>query len=87
MTTVDTKFTKTEQKILDILSDGRPHLLSELRAALWDEQSHDSGIRGHVFRMRRKLWVKGHDIISTWKDRKSYYQHVILLRSPYNGVT
>lgn len=47
--------TPTEQRFYDLLKDGKPHGILELRALLWDELASVSTVRVHVSHLREKL--------------------------------
>ncbi len=82
------KFTPTEQRILQVLSDGKPHHKSEFYECLFDDMSVDKNkaVTNHVLRIREKLRVDGYDIVCSLRYRKSYYTHVRLLSTTvYDG--
>jgi DNA-binding CsgD family transcriptional regulator len=51
-----------ERKMLDVLSDGKPHTPQELQACLWDEQGPLSTVRVHLTCLRKKLRPRGQDV-------------------------
>jgi hypothetical protein len=61
-------YTPTQQRILGVLSDGRPHWPTELQAVLNDELSED-GVRRHVCDLRKLLRPIGQDI------KREYWQY------------
>ena len=79
------QYTVTEQKILDVLSDGQPHSQEELHACLWDDQGSLANIRPHITHIRQKLRPLGQDIICEYIDRRRLYRHVRLLHSANDG--
>ena len=77
-------FTPTQQKIVDLLSDGLPHTRKEVHACLWDELSPLSNIKAHITAIRKKIRPLGQDIICEYNG-KIHYRHVRLLASAYDG--
>jgi DNA-binding response OmpR family regulator len=72
------QFTATEQRILKVLADGRPHTVDELLACLEDSQAELNALLIHIFRIRRKM--RPHDqhirtLLAT-KDYPTAYVHV-----------
>lgn len=79
------KFTETERKLLKVLSDGKPHTVSELLPELWDApHGRVNDIRAHMRNIRAKLEQTGHTIvcITNGVKRPVKYQHVRLLADP-----
>lgn len=74
-------YTKTQQAMLAILADGRPHTREELHACCGP--SSRSVIQFHISTIRRKLAAKGEDIVCVRRGHSLFYQHVRLLVSPY----
>ncbi len=72
------KPTPTQQKMLDLLSDGMPHSREEMFACLWDEESRYVAIHPHIS-LIRKLLPPGEAIICEYRKRSIYYRHVRLL--------
>lgn len=82
------KFTPVQRKIMDLLSDGRPHTVAELCDCLWDDQAAYSTVRVHIMNIRKILRPKGHDLVVTrLMARQIAYQHVMLLPSAVDGRT
>ncbi len=90
------KFTKTQQKILDILADGLPHLRKELWACCpsvqgMDEASIKEFARNrtnvHLMNIRSKLRLVGQDIVCEVVNRRLSYRHVKLLRPNGSDTT
>lgn len=78
-------FTATEQKIVDVLADGRKHSIEEIQSAIDGEFTSIQTIRVHLVYIRKKL-PEGEDIISTrLMNRKPAYIWVRLLPSACNG--
>lgn len=80
-------FSKTQQKMMTILSDGRAHTRDELKSCLWDELAQISALQPHLTKIRKQLNPRGEDIICVFKDRRICYQHVRLLASANTGRT
>jgi DNA-binding CsgD family transcriptional regulator len=73
-------FTRTEQKILERLSDGMPHRAEDLFCCLWDEIGSVSAVRFHVSNIRKRL-PPGEDIVCRpTNGRGTYaYTHVRIM--------
>jgi len=80
---IEPKYTKTEMKILKILSDGQRHHIEEMRLEMDD--IGQCRVKMHVSNIRKKLKSKGEDIVCVFRNRRTFYQHVRLLHSPYDG--
>lgn len=74
-------FTPTQQKIVDLLSDGERHAYGEVKKCLWDELSEDITIHIHVSNIRKKLIPIGENIICEHHNGTGYFRHVVLLNS------
>lgn len=72
-------FTKTEQRIIDRLSDGRSHSKDDLMAVI-DELCSVHNLRMHISNLRKKL-PKDQLVLCIYHGSppKSHYQHVRLL--------
>ena len=79
------QFTPTQQRIVDLLSDGLPHTKRELFECLVDELGSINNIWPHLTAIRKKLRPRGHDILCEIYNRKCHYRHVVLLRSAGDG--
>lgn len=74
------KFTPTEQKILDRLSDGKRHLRDDLRLLLPDHiMNQRSALWFHMSRIRKKLNPIGEEIVCEFSCGKIHYRHVRLI--------
>lgn len=77
------KFTPTEQRLLDVFSDGKGHTTRELVKCLNDDLQPPQRVRVLVFLLNRKLSKKGEKIISVRTGKagveSSKYMHVRLL--------
>lgn len=78
------KFTPTQQRMLDTLSDGRPHTRAELHACLADELGSTSNISSHLSEIRKALRPKGQDIVCQYYRRTFMYRWVRLLTRHYD---
>jgi hypothetical protein len=75
----DHRWTPTQQRIIDLLSDGMPHDRYEIFGCLDDNLSKLSAIWFHMSSIRRVVRPRGEDILCVLFDRKIHYQHVKLL--------
>jgi hypothetical protein len=73
-----------QQQMLEILSDGLPHLRSELHTCC-GPSSEKGTVSWHVHRIRQFLKPKGEAIICVLHHNRIHYQHVRLLYNPYDG--
>lgn len=76
------EFTPKETQLLELLSDGKSHLKTEIQDKLDMDVLHQL-----MTNLRRKLNPIGQDIVCTIDRRRTAYQHVRLLANPYNGAT
>lgn len=81
------KFTPVQLKMLEVLSDGRPHTKEELHACLADELGPLRNICAHITGIRKQLQRRGEDIecIAPAKGRRTMYRHIRLLASAVDG--
>lgn len=79
------KFTPTERRILDKLSDMREHTLKELRDCLDNKDAEVNTVYVHLMRIRGKIETQGQSIALIMRDRKRYYIMIELRKSPYDG--
>lgn len=79
--------THIEHKLVEELSDGRPHCQAALVEAI-DETGLMSinQLRVYLTGLRKKL-PPGELIVNTKINRQTHYQHVRHLASPYDGRT
>lgn len=49
------QYTPIERRILDVLADGKPHSVDELRKCLDDDLAGETALMFHIFRIRKKL--------------------------------
>lgn len=81
-------YTVTEQKILDLLSDGKLHRAEEIHACLPDELGARENIHQHLSNIRKKLRAIGQDIVlrrNGLSKTESWYYHCRVVASPYDG--
>ena len=79
-------FTVTQQRVLDVLADGLPHPLEQLKAAMWnDELDHIRNVHAMMCHIRKKLRPRGEDIICQLIDRQRKWRHIRLLHSSHDG--
>lgn len=81
----------TEQRILDLLSDGQRHTREEIKGLLDDELADMVTVRIHVSNLRKKIAAKGENVVVSRQtvDGKvvTRYQLMRVLASPYDGKT
>lgn len=77
--------TKAEQRLFNVLQDGRLHPFQELFDALDNDLNSAVVVRVHLFHMRKKLRPAGYDITSLKDGGTLRYQLVRLLASAYDG--
>lgn len=80
-------FTPTEQRIIDLLSDGLPHARSELMGLLNDDMTTVKTLGMHIYRIRNKLAGHGQNIITevVGGRRQIHFRYVRLIGSAYSG--
>lgn len=80
------RFTPTERRILERLSDGQPHSVAEMVLVV-DELAAVVDLSNHVCRIRKKLAAFHQDIVcrTNGSGRTFAYQHVRLLASANDG--
>lgn len=83
----DYYFTPTEQRFIDLLSDGLSHTKSEMMQCLWDEHNERPlvAMQMHVSRIRKKLRPKGEDLVCEVSGYRIFYRHVRMLSNPYRS--
>lgn len=79
--------TPTEQRIINLLSDGYPHHRLDLMALLNDDMTSFKTLAVHIFNLRKKLRPTGEDIITEVVNPRTHvhFRLVRLLGSAYNG--
>jgi len=77
-------FTDTQEALLAVLSDGKPHDRSELLSAM-DKLTDFKTVRVHISNIRKKLRPRGEEIVCEYANRRTFYRHVRLLPSANDG--
>lgn len=75
------EFTPTQEKMLEILSDGKPHSRKELHSCCGPSLLRVVG--SHLRQIRLKIRPKGEDVVCVIVQRKFMYQHVRLLNGSH----
>jgi hypothetical protein len=73
--------TKTQAKILALLSDGLPHRRDDMVLAVFDQHEEKLALQMQVSLLRKILRPQGEDILCVVQGYVHYYQHVRLLGS------
>lgn len=68
-----------QERILRVLADGQRHNREELRKAVDSEATYQT-MRQHIYFLREKLRMVGHDIVCETHMRTTYYRHIIVQR-------
>ncbi len=77
------RFSPTQQKILDVLADGEPHLFDDVLRGVGDPYMAMQTVFVHVSNLRRRLKLVGQAIVCEVDNRgRRYYRHVVLLPAP-----
>lgn len=73
------KFTPTQQKMMDLFSDGESHTRQELHGCLYDNHPDASlsNIIAHIRGIRVKIRPAGEDIVCEMVNRKPCYRHTL----------
>jgi DNA-binding winged helix-turn-helix (wHTH) protein len=80
------KFTPTQQRIINLLSDGKAHDKYELlEKCMEDELASVGTLAVHICNIRKQLHTIGEDILCVFVQRKYAYRHVRLINSPHDG--
>jgi hypothetical protein len=79
------RFTPVQQRMLAVLSDGKPHSREALLECLQDDQCSAKGHLAHLTAIRKILRRRSEDIICVYNCRRPFWQHVRLLASAYDG--
>lgn len=76
-------YTPTEQRIIDLLSDGLPHerdeVVERILPNVKEPQKHRHTIAAHIFYIRIKIRAMGEDIITELRKGGIHYRRVMLL--------
>lgn len=74
------EYTPTHTKIMELLSDKKPHTKDEFREVLDDPLMSDKNITNHFSNLRKLLLPKGKTILCVYDQRRIKYRLVGLLR-------
>lgn len=55
--------TPTHERMLELLKDGKPHSVKELRSCLYDPLSDALAVRSHIYTLRKELEAGGSIIV------------------------
>jgi hypothetical protein len=75
-------YTPSQQRLIDVLSDGLPHDREELRQALGDDQLTNKNLSDHIILLRRVVRPRGEEIVCELWDGSPHYRHVRFLIWP-----
>lgn len=75
------KYTEVEQRLLNVLQDGKPHNPQELLDCLNGDLPTKDNLRNTLYVLRKKLHHRGEEIILRSEGRRTTYIHVRLLSS------
>lgn len=70
------KLTPTQQRIMDLLADGKGHTREELHKCMPDELSSIANLYVHVHHLNRRLKQQGQEVVSRYEDGRYLYRHV-----------
>lgn len=73
------KFSPTQQDLMEVLADGRPHRRQELLDCLDDPEKSREMLKPYLYRLRKKLRVQGYDIDCVLKNRNVWFRLVGLV--------
>jgi len=74
-------FTDTESRLWEILKDGEPHTLDELKKAV-DEYCSTNNLRTHLSNMRKRLEPIGLNVIWQYKSRRPFIRLMRRVSNP-----
>ena len=67
------RFTPTQQRIMDLLSDGESHAKGEVRTCLWDDLGAMKNIHPHIVAIRKAIRPLGYIITIQFRARTPHY--------------
>ena len=70
------RFTPTQRRIVDLLSDGEPHDKAEMRLCLYDDLGGDNNVHYHICQIRKLLLPVGYLIMIQFRGRTPLYRLV-----------
>ena len=76
------RFTPTQQRIMDLLSDGELHSKQEIFKCLSDDLSQPGAIHCQITLIRNKIRAEGYAIMIQFRDRVPQYALVKTLKEP-----
>lgn len=74
-------YVSVEQRMLNVLSDYKPHILAELHVCLEDTLGPLRNVHAHLTSLRKKLRPIGETILCERIDGVAYFRHVRLVAS------
>lgn len=74
-------FTPTEQRIIDVLSDGMRHKQDELLKCIEDELATPSNLYSHISRIRKKIHPIGRDVVCRVTGWRRQYQLMSMIKT------
>jgi hypothetical protein len=75
---ITNQFSATQIRILRVLADGLKHSAKELLGALEDDQASTHTVHQHIYLLRQKLVMIGHEIVTDTRRRTSFYRHIVV---------
>lgn len=69
-------FTPTQQRIVDLLSDGDAHTLEEVRLCLLDTEADSNNVYFHINQLRQRLRARNKGIRTERINGMGYYRLV-----------
>ena len=69
-----TMFSPTEQRIMDLLSDGLPHTKKEMVACLADPMGGEDNVKPHLHNLRKKLLTRNEAVLCVLVGGRIKYQ-------------
>lgn len=75
-TLADVKYTPTQRRIMDILSDGMPHPKEEIQETFYDPMAVSGAVRTHISYLRKKIEPTGFGILIEYVNHGICYRLV-----------
>lgn len=72
-------FTPIQERVIQLLSDGKRHHREEIKLAIHDDKIADSTVRAVVFRLNKRLEPVGEKILCEYSGNRYSYRHVRLI--------
>lgn len=76
MNTTNNGYTPTQQRMLAVLADEKPHNRFELQKCLRDEMTSVDTVKVHIATLRKRLRLEKYDISCELLSGESYYRLV-----------